>query len=327
MPMKKANADESLRGKDEVAGSFFWTPPAGDNGKFRTTRIRILPPHEDNPDNKFYSWAAVHGSLPGVKRAVRCPAKMDDGVCPACDFGNEQWQANKKEVARKFFSSWKALVNIIVLDADGNAPEGAQVKVWSIAKGTAEELLNLIEELPKAERDITDVAYGRDVFIRRKGAGPEDTKYEIRLAEGASPLADETIEMADKELFLLTNVYKRDDAEKIEGYMTAGARPKMLAPVTSDPFADDDEEEVIKAEYRVMPEPEEEEDDDEEEVIVQTPPPPRSTVVKRESRAADAAERDTPFDADDDDDDDEAPAPLTTAQSEAKAKLMARLRG
>lgn len=322
MPMKKANADESLRGKDEVAGSFFWTPPAGENGKFRTTRIRILPPHEDNPDNKFYSWNAVHGSLPGVKRAVRCPAKMDDSPCPACDHGNELWQANKKDEARKFFSSWKALTNIIVLDAEGNAPDGAQVKVWSIAKGTMEELLNLIEELPKTERDITDVSYGRDVFIRRKGAGPEDTKYEIRLAEAASPLEDDLITMADKELFLLTTVYKKE-AEKIEGFMTAGARPRMLAAPTKDPFADDDDEEdtSIKAEYRVVPE---EEDDDDEEVV-QTPPPPRTPRVRT---PAPVERETTPFDIEDDDDEEaDAPATLTDAQQDAKAKLMARLRG
>ena len=309
MAFKTADPEASTAGVNETkSGIPFWTPPAGEGGKWKNSRIRILPPRDDHPDNKYYHWIATHGNLPGARGPVRCPQKNDNLPCPACVIGNDLWQANRKEDARKWFSSWRGFVNIVVLNANGDV-EDPTVKVWGMPKTLLEEDLDgpngKISELPKAERDITSLTTGRDVFVRRKGKEAKDTRYEVSLAPDASPFlvgvsdADGlVIDKIAEACVFLPDIYPRVDQTQISGLLEAGSRPAL--PPENDPFADDDDGDVVDGEFKSIP------------AVPETYNP-------------------FPDNDDDEDEEDAAPAPATTGVSkevsEARKRLQARLGG
>ena len=239
---KEADPEQSAAGRNEIrSGVRFWTPPSGEGSKpWKTSRVRIMPPHEDNTDNKYYHWIAVHGNLPGSDRPVRCPAKNDNYTCPACEEGNRLWNLGDKDKARKFFASWRAFVNVIVLTADGDIPEDATIQVWGIAKTTLDDLEAKIGELDKGERNIASpTEAGRDIFVRRRGKGAEDTKYEIAPApqQSAFPDMDKLEELMEEGLYLLPEIYPVIEQTHITALLSP-AKPRHV-----DPFEDEEEEE------------------------------------------------------------------------------------
>lgn len=306
MGFKEADPEASRAGLAETKGSGipFWTPPAGEAGKAKTTRIRILPPRDDHPDNKYYFWVATHGNLPGARGPVRCPQKNDNLPCPACEIGNDLWQANRREDARKWFSSWRGLVNIIVLNAEGEVPSDPKVQVWGVPKTLlTDELEEKIAELPEGKRNIASLLAGRDVFVRRRGKDVQDTKYEIALAPNATAfLADnpDLLEKLGEEMIFLPSVYPATSELDISGLLEA--KPRGALPPHVDPFDDDTVEGVFAEVLPAVPE------------TYEAPAPTKSAP---------------PF-GDDDDDEDAAPpaAPAGTVSkevSEARRRLAQRL--
>ena len=239
---QEADVEESHAGLKEASfGVKFWTP-AGVNGKWTPSRVRICPPRKDHKDKKYYHWVAVHGNLPGVGRPVLCPARMYEEPCMACDMGRKAWQVGDKEAAAELGAGFKALVNVIPLNDDGSLPEDASIKVWSMPKQVLELIEDEVAELDRGERNITSPLSGRDVIVGRKGTqakGANKTEYKVKLAP-PSEMAPEMLARLN-EMVLLTDVYKRRSSEEIRGIMTGEVEsfPQLTARVENDPWGDD----------------------------------------------------------------------------------------
>lgn len=291
MSYKQADVDESEQGMSRIRGTVpYWTPPEGNN------LIRILPPRDDHPDNTYYWWVATHGKLPGANRPVLCNNKMYDEPCAACALGNSLWNSGRKDDARKFFASWRAFANILVLNRDGSVPEDAEVKVWGMPKTVMESLQAKLKERPKNERGVSNVIDGFNIKVRRTGKGTEDTKYEIDAQDNPSDLPDEAVELLDN-MIALDKIYARVDNihTLLEAPKTVG-RPQLTTPI-SDPWdVEEDEEEkgVVESSYRVI---------DEEAEAPAAPP----QVARAKDKPADPRKAE--------------------AQADARARLMAKLKG
>lgn len=269
MPIKKANIEESVAGKSDVKSGLPWLKlESGKGGKLKTTRLRILPPREDHPTDRFYLWVATHGNLPNAGRAIYCTQKNDDIPCPACEKARELYQAGRKDDARDFNSGWKGLLNVIELDDEGDMDvDDWQIQPWAAPKGLVEDLLDKIDALKKF-KDITDLEKGRDVIVGRKGKKITDTKYEIQICEPSS-LPEEVIAaiMSDEaELYDLPNIYEKPTTEAVVAMLVA-PKPKLLA--TADAFDDDGDEDTdaIDADYTEV---DDEEEEEEEKVVKKT---------------------------------------------------------
>ena len=327
MAFKKTIEDDADAGMESVKGSKTWSPPAGENGAWKKTRVRILPARSDHPHNYFWNWYPIHGNLPGAGRGIICPAKDKDEECPACEVGNQLWNAGKKEQARKFFSSWRAAMNILVLNRDGSVPDGTfdekgnlyptAIKIYVPGKENLENLRALIKSEidDKGLRDITDPETGRDVFIRRKGTDAKTTRYEISMAETVSALdADvlEALEADESLLHDLTKVFATVATERIAGFLEAPSRKALPSP-HKDPFADDDDDDddddVVEGSFTVK----EDEEDEDDEVVPAPSAVRRVSKVKKSSssektdaarkRLNDRLEEDDDEDDEDDEDD------------------------
>ena len=299
MSYKAVSVDETEDGMSKVRGGVpFWTVPGAPEPQWKTSYVRVLPPRDDHPDNTYYFWVATHGNLPGGTRPVLCPAKMFDEPCPACALANSLWNAGNKTDARKFFASWRAMVNIIVLNKDGSLPDDAEVKVWGMPKGVMESLQAKLKERPKSERDIANPIGGYNIKVRRTGTGKnngQDTKYEIDPMDTPSDLPDDAIDLLDN-MIALDQIYARVNDTLIAGLLAAPkTESKKLASPPSNVWDDDEDEEesnAIESSYRVI--------DEEEDEAPAPPPPPR---------------RDKPADP-----------RKAEAQSSARDRLMAKLK-
>lgn len=313
----------------KVKGRRTWAPPAGDDGEYRKTRVRFLPPSSSHPGDDFIYWVPVHSGLPGARFGIVCPDKMHGEQCAACQHAAElssQGEAGKK-AALQFWPSWKAVTNIVVKKMNGSLPldddDEPVVKIvtWPVPKTLMEDLQSKIKALPKKERDITNILYGRDIIVSRKGTKATDTKYEIEPAKESSPLDAAIIEMVDLDesvLGDLTNIYDEVSPDKVPALMVA---PKALPEAKADrqerrkaawedPDEDDDDDDVVEGVVRVI----DDEDDDEEED--DTPPPVttrRKAAAPKEDKTADArnklqsklAGRKAAVEEDDEDEDDD----------------------
>lgn len=261
MAYKAASVDASEEGMNRVGGKIpFLTIPGGTPPQWKTTRLRIYPPRDDHPDDTYYFWVATHGKLPGANRPILCPQKMYDEFCPACEIGNKLWNEGRKEDARPFFASWRAMVNVVVLNRDGTLPDDASIKVWGIPKGVMEDLQAKLKELPKNKRDITNPIGGYDILVRRKGTGLDggkDTTYEINTVPDPSDLSDlgdAAIDFLDQ-MIALDTIYERSSGERVAGLLEAPktvGTPRLAAPVV-DPWDEDDEDNnVVEANYTVV---------------------------------------------------------------------------
>jgi hypothetical protein len=314
MAYKKASEEASEEGLKEVqSGANWFKPSKGEN------RIRILPPHEDHPNEKWYEWVALHGNLPGAGKPVKCPAKMYDKPCPACIVANQYYARGDKDGAREFSSTWRALVNLVELDTDGEVDDDAEITTWAMPRGTLEDLNALIKKLPKGKRDISDPETGRDVIITKKGTG-QKTQYRTELAGDPSEVDAVVYELLDTDdLRLLGTIYPDFKPAQIEAFLEAAKG--------EDPWDDDDEDEAppprkaiaapkkgkaVEAEYRVVEEDDEDDDD----------PPP----APRRAKKAKPVEED-----EEEEDEDAAPAKApkkdkAAASGNARDKLLSRLR-
>ena len=286
MGYKDADADESIAGRNEVrSGTPFYSPQAGENGKWKRNRLRVLPPRDDQTDGKYYKWVAIHGDI--FDRPILCNEKMFDEDCPACTHARELQRAGRTDDAKRFWPNWRALMNVIALTSDGEPIKetdgSVRIRVWAAARSLWDELLDKgVPTLPEGERDISHVKEGRDLIVKRKGTGQKDTKYEwlkdpndddVIAFPAASPLPKAvlaTIRDDDDALHILDGVYSHLPSAKVAGL--------LKAPERSDPFEDDEDEKPVDGTYRELPAADEDEDD----------PPAKSAKSSKASKPATA---------------------------------------
>lgn len=340
MAFKKSSVDAAEKANDKIKSNKTWSPPAGEDGDWRETRVRFLPQGENSTqdDDNYFYWAPVHSGLPGARFGVICPRMQHGLPCAACDLAQELFSAGKRDKASPWWPKFKAAVNLVPLKKNGKLQTDedgepiVKIQTWIAPKTLWEDLQAKIKKLPKADRDVTNIVTGVDSYINRKGTKMEDTKYEIRLnldpSGGAihTALQDEVIalvEADDSVLRDLTTIFQEVSSEKVEQLMTAPAPKALAAGKSSSAYADDDDEEdedddVIEGEVRVIPEPDgpDEDDDDEDE----EPAPPvrkaKAPAVDKKAKESEAqqkllaklkgkAEPTHAFDTDDDDDDED----------------------
>ncbi len=261
--------DDILGGMKAPSRGFnFWKPKVG------TNRVRIIPAHEDAVDStgksttRWYEWIALHSNLPGVGRPIYCPQKMDDKPCAACAIAAEHYRRNDKDGARPYASTWRALINLVEMDEDGELAEDAEIKTWAAPRELIEtNLRGVIAKLKTADRNIVHPLTGRDVFIDRTGTSAKKTRYAVSLAE-QTEWSEDLMALVDEGFTLLSDVYPPIESSKIVGLLEAGESDDE----PNDPFEDEDEdekprrrripapkEEVIDGEYEEVEEEEEEE--------------------------------------------------------------------
>ncbi len=169
--MKAAVAAAEAMGKR----SDLWKPDPG------VHYVRVLPGVGDMGEN-FFSGFALHW---GFGDPILCPRRMFNMPCVFCQYGNQL----PENEGKKFWASWSAYMNILLVDEDGDpipdAEGDAQVKVWRVGRETLGKIFNAIErESPSTDSliDITDPKQGVDLRIKRTGKTAEDTDWDIALA-------------------------------------------------------------------------------------------------------------------------------------------------
>lgn len=223
----------------EYSDTSFWKPKAG-NGVFEENFLRILPPHE-KMEGKLFQPIALHW-MPD-KTAYICPRRMLNAQCPICQKGFEMVKLQGKDVARKFWPSWAAYLNVLVLNRDGSISD-ENVKLWSANRDVTDLLLELVQEAG----DFTDPETGRDIMIKCKKVeegGFTKHDYIVRASPTPSPLRKPEL-LADlhdpttvnpllppAEMQRLVNML-------IEGPGTERADPLALPPAREDPWGQDD---------------------------------------------------------------------------------------
>ena len=276
--------------------------------------MRVLPPREDHPNNRFYHWVATHGNLPGIDRPVLCLSKMFDEPCPVCLAQSDFRRQGRKDDADSLAPTWRALVNVVALDKDGGLSDSADVKVWAIPRSLLDEVIEAVEELPKRRRDITHPETGTDLLVGRKGEGKKKTRYRVAVADASTPFESEELLEG---MHALPEVYEKIEFQKVAGYLTTPTASK-------DPFADDEDEGgadgAIEGEYREVPpsshkpSAKDEDDEESEEEPAKKPASTNSNRATERQRAARAAlqrrvesarGKGVKSEADEDDDDDE----------------------
>jgi hypothetical protein len=270
---KNVSTEESEEQMGQVRSSLPWlTIPGGEDG-FKTTYLRFLPPRDTHPNNTFFWWSAVHSNLKGSKFPVYCPSKMDNLPCPACEVGNELWTTDHKNEAYEFFASWRALVNVVLVnkkgepvDKDGKVTDNPKLFLWGVPRTTFEDLMSKVKELPRDELDITSPEHGRIIVVKRKGTKARDTKYEINPADDESPLHDAFLPLieADDKLIDLVTVYKPFSYNEVKALLAApateGSRAQLSVGDTfgaviedDDDDEDEDDDNVVEGTSRVLP--------------------------------------------------------------------------
>ncbi len=259
MAYKKADSAEAAAGKDEVrSGPPILKLESGKLDKFKKTWLRILPPRDDHPNNKYYLWIKAHFNVGPNERAVFCSAMSDNecAVCAECArLRREGFTKEAEEMAAKVYG----LLNVVEVDDNSNAV--GDIMVWRAPKGVLVDLLNKIDDLDAGERDVSDPETGRDVYINKKGEKLK-TRYEVGYADDPTVFNDGEFDILDEGLHDLTMVFPELSLDRVQAILQGGTSGPRR-----DPFADE-EEDVVEGEVTEVEE---------------TPPARRLPAARREA--------------------------------------------
>lgn len=235
MGWKKANVDDVKAGRDETrSGPPFFKPEPGKNGKKKTTWIRILPPRDDSPSERWYLWVRIHFGVGSNNRQLQCLQQYDQ-FCPICEDVKRLKDEGDDKEADNLRSKYRALMNVVEYDDKLNIVDN-KILVWSVSTDLLKDLVNEADD-----DDISDVMHGRDVGVTRKGSGFKDTRYTLALEDPSQFNGGDDSLLGDG-LYDLSEVYTKMEAPRLVKLLTSG-RP--------DPWADDD---AVEGEVRELPE-------------------------------------------------------------------------
>jgi len=207
---QKARLDEKLS-KSGGSGAKFWKPQAGAN------RVRIMPgwTSEGYYANQFWREVAQHWNVTeDSKGPVLCPKKTPGltGDCPVCalvtSLKKDKSDLGAQTLAKDLRAKSAYFLNVVDVssqtytaqdvvefkkarpDADEVPFEVGEVKVQIYAAPATvfNQILNVMRE---NSLDITEVAGGKDITIRKSGKGLK-TRYEttIIIADSETPVAE-----------------------------------------------------------------------------------------------------------------------------------------
>lgn len=166
-------------------------------------QVRILPPWDPKMRSPFYELWLHYMRNPadpqGKGKPVACPLKMRKSkTCIACEEVRRLYDTGSKadeQSAKDLRSTRRVYANVVnMLDTSKG------VQVLDFGTMLYEKFLNRMLGSPSATGvpdvaalgDISDPDEGYTMVIDRKGTKQFDTKYELRAARNATPIADPT---------------------------------------------------------------------------------------------------------------------------------------
>ena len=230
----------------------YWNVPADKNGRESKAIIRVLPPWGKSARGFFYYQGGLHYQFRagGRNTAIPCPEGTTDpehkGKCPVCLFISrlKNAEGDYDKLTNAIRQSMNYWVNVLVRGQDG--VEG--VKVFRTNKKFIEHVLDDSDDMG----DITHPITGRDIIIRRTGAGLK-TRYRYRTrAEKSKAIFDEAdlVSLDTDVLNWLTydqmvQLLKDNYGEELrEVGMKFGKSSKNVDAIEEDTEEEDTEEEV-----------------------------------------------------------------------------------
>lgn len=175
--------------REQMEATIWYRLETADGKTWVDNYLRILPPHSSMGEN-FYAPVPVHFRVGPTRTTVPCPRKALGSLCPICVAGFSLLGRNKQQEAQDLLPSWQGYMNAVKLDAQGQpAGENPVVQVVSGSrKHVIDPLIELWEKLDaKGEPgNFTDLATGRNINIRRRGTGPQKSRFDV-VAAAPSP--------------------------------------------------------------------------------------------------------------------------------------------
>lgn len=204
--------------------------------------LRFLPPKSAKDKNPFFKTYIHYLRNPAQPersgRPVICPQKTTGKPCILCAKVSQLRRTGNptdKEIASDLSSSMRILANVVDLQ---DSQKGVQV--YEFGQVIYKELLSYMrkpEEDPSAVGNFTHPETGYNVVIERTGTTKETTRYQVRTAKAASPLAnmDWLTQMHD-----LPATISAISDEKIQAILE-GQNPDMDFPPKDDSKVSDDD--------------------------------------------------------------------------------------
>jgi len=278
-----------------------FTPKEGKN------QVRILPATWDKPTH-YGMDVFVHYGIGSDNQSYLCLDATKGEKCPICEERKQADRAGDSDYAKSLQATKRVLVWVINRGAESDGPQ-----LWSMPWTIDRDINSLTLEEEGGILAMDDPEDGYDVHITRTGTGLK-TKYLVKIARRASPLADDPDKAQEWLDFIVENPLpevlqcfdydhiasvaqgkksakdEEDEEEEDEIRPTkrqsARSATKSTASVTSrskdedeEDEEEEDEEEEDKAEEDEDEEDEdevEEEEDDEEDDL-----PPKRSGKKR----------------------------------------------
>jgi len=220
-----------------------------------STMLRVLPPWDDK--GQFFKQIYKHrvrtadSTFEGL-----CPSSMEDLHCPICYKAQELYDSKSEaalEQAKQLKPRGQFLYNVICFQGPANKkgalPEFGKVYVMEAGVMVHRQLIELDQDEGAGWADITNVAQGVAVIIKRTGMGL-DTKYDVNptLIEGQprsdimASLAGRGIDPNTLELNNLDETYAMPDQatlEEVANKIRVPGAPAQAAPqfATAAPVA------------------------------------------------------------------------------------------
>ncbi len=211
-----------------------------------STMLRILPPWDDK--GQFFKQIYKHRVRAGDSTFEGlCPSSMEDLHCPICWKSQELYESKNEaalEQAKQLKPRGQFLYNVICFQGPANKkgalPEFGKVYVMEAGVMVHRQLIELDQDEGAGWADITNVAQGVAVIIKRTGMGL-DTKYDVNptLIEGQprsdimASLAGRGIDPNSLELNNLDETYAMPDQvtlEEVANKIRVPGAPAQAAP-------------------------------------------------------------------------------------------------
>lgn len=217
----------SREAREQMDDTLWWKPQTGEGNRWADNFIRILPAHKTMA-GKFYLGIPLHFRVGPGNAIVPCPRKAFGEACPICVRGFELQAGGKQQEGGDMLPSWRAYVNVVPLDSNGE-PEGEnpKVRVFEASKTVLDEILDIMES-PKYG-DVTSLERGHNINIRKRVIGNDPkkhTRYQVAAATEATAFDHPEL------------VNGLHDLGKISPYRSADVLAGLLeGEARKDPFA------------------------------------------------------------------------------------------
>lgn len=216
-----------------------------------------------DPGEETYTFAYKYHRIGASGQEIICPT-MFGKPCPACEYGNELYQAGNEE-SKKFYARTRHLYNIVCRSSSEEKAKGVQV--WDVSSFYFEEKLLAIAKIPALDGepekiiDFADPKRGKSIKFKIVGAASKndfdeylghgfiDRRYKIDkdILNEAKVLDELIVILSYNEIKKMLDGLAKDDSDNDSGEETGKLdKPGLLNQVKEiddiidlDDFVDD----------------------------------------------------------------------------------------